>query len=89
MQRINVSDAARDFSELINRVCTQGVSIELERDNRVIARITPAGPVSPLKVGDLNAFLESLPKLGDDAAAFADDLQAIRREFATEANPWE
>jgi antitoxin (DNA-binding transcriptional repressor) of toxin-antitoxin stability system len=89
VQRINVSDAERDFSELINRVCTQGVSIELERDNKVIARITPAGPTSPLKVGDLNSFLESLPRLGNDAAVFADDLQTIRREFPTEANPWE
>ena len=87
MLRINVSEAERDFSALIHRVCTQGISIELERDNKVIARITPVGPSSPLKVRDLSKFLESLPKLGDDAAAFADDVQAVRREFPAEADP--
>jgi len=28
-------------------------------------------PAAPLTVGNLNAFLRSLPALGDDAAAFA------------------
>jgi antitoxin (DNA-binding transcriptional repressor) of toxin-antitoxin stability system len=76
-----VSEAERDLAGLIQRVSSEGVSIELERDNKVIARITPVGPSSPLKVRDLSKFLESLPKLGDDAAAFADDVQAVRREF--------
>lgn len=89
MPRINVSEAERDFSALLHKVCTHGVSIELERDNRVVARITPAGPSSPLKVRDLNQFLQSLPKLGDDAEAFADDVRAVRREFPAEANPWD
>jgi antitoxin (DNA-binding transcriptional repressor) of toxin-antitoxin stability system len=89
VQRINVSEAERDFSSLIHQVCTQGVSIELERENKVIARITPAGPSSPLQIRDLNTFLESLPKLGDDAESFAQDVQAVRRAFPAEANPWD
>jgi predicted DNA-binding antitoxin AbrB/MazE fold protein len=35
-------------------------------------------PPSPLTVGGLNAFLQSLPSLGDDAEAFAQDIRAIR-----------
>lgn len=89
MPRVNVSEAERDFSALIHKVCTQGVSIELERDNRVVARITPAGPSSPLRVRDLNEFLQSLPKLGDDDEAFADEVRAIRSEFPAEGNPWD
>ena len=89
MQRINVSEAERDFLRLIHQVCTQGVSIELELENKVVARITPAGPSSPLQVRDLNKFLESLPKLGDDAESFAEDVQAVRREFPAEAHPWD
>lgn len=89
MDRISLREAERDFSVLIDRVYTQGVSIELERDNKVIARITPAGPSSPLKVRDLNKFLESLPKLREDAEAFANDLQAVRRAFPAEVNPWD
>ena len=33
---------------------------------------------SPLTVGGLNAFLRSLPALGDDAEPFAQDIRAIR-----------
>jgi hypothetical protein len=47
----------------------------------VIARLTPAEPKSPLTVGELNAFLRSLPSLGDDADDFAQDLRAIRAEL--------
>jgi hypothetical protein len=48
---------------------------------------TPAEPRSPLTVGELNAFLRSLPSLGDDADGFAQDVRAIRAEFPAEANP--
>jgi hypothetical protein len=43
----------------------------LERDDKVIARLTPAKPRSPLTVGELNAFLRSFSSLGDDADGFA------------------
>jgi hypothetical protein len=39
-----------------------------------------------LKVGDLNAFLERLPKLGEDGEAFSEEMRAIRREFPSEAD---
>jgi antitoxin (DNA-binding transcriptional repressor) of toxin-antitoxin stability system len=89
MPRISVAEAEADFVNLVDRVYSEGVSIELERDEKVVARITPAGPGSPLKVRDLNAFLRSLPKLGDEAEAFSHDVRAIRRQFPAEANPWD
>jgi predicted DNA-binding antitoxin AbrB/MazE fold protein len=46
-------------------------------------------PSSSLTVGSLNAFLQSLPALGDDAEGFAQDIRAIRAEFPPEANPWD
>jgi len=89
MHRISVTEAERDFSKLVNRVYAEGISVELERGDKVIARLTPAGPRSPVKVHDLNAFLASLPKLEDDAEAFGADVRAIRRDFPAEANPWD
>ena len=44
---------------------------------------------APLTVGKLNAFLRSLPALGDDAEEFAKDVRAVRGEFPAEANPWD
>ncbi|MBI3464538.1 MAG: hypothetical protein HY000_16020 [Planctomycetes bacterium] len=88
MHRMTVAEAERDFSSLVERVHTEGIRVELERGNVVIACLSPAGPRSPLKVQDLNAFLEGLPRLDEDAEAFSDDVRAIRRAFPSEANPW-
>jgi len=88
MVRISVAEAERDFANLVNRVHSEGIPVELERDNEVIAHLTPAAPRSRLKVGQLNAFLQALPKLEEDADAFLDDVREIRREFPSEPSPW-
>jgi antitoxin (DNA-binding transcriptional repressor) of toxin-antitoxin stability system len=57
MPRFTVSQAERDFVNLVNRVHTEGISVELARGDQVIARLVPAGPRSALKIQDLNTFL--------------------------------
>jgi len=86
--RITIADAERDFAGLVNRVYSEGIDVELERGDKIIAHLTPAEPRSPLKVRDLNTFLSALPKLQDDADRFLNDVRAIRRELPTEADPW-
>jgi antitoxin (DNA-binding transcriptional repressor) of toxin-antitoxin stability system len=86
---MNVAEAEKNFAKLVNKVYVEGISVDLERDDKVIARLMPAEPHSPLIVGDLNAFLRNLPSLGDDAADFAHDVRAIRAEFPAEANSWD
>jgi antitoxin (DNA-binding transcriptional repressor) of toxin-antitoxin stability system len=88
MHRLTVTEAERNFSGLVNRVCSEGIGVELQRGDSVIAYLTPARPQSPLKVRDLNAFFQRLPKLEEDADAFAADLRAIRSELPAEADPW-
>jgi len=89
MPRISVSDAERDLTALVDQVVSRGVSVDLERDKRVVARISPVRVESKLKVGALGAFLRNLPHLDDDAATFRKDVQDIRREFPPEAGPWD
>lgn len=86
---MNVADAEKNFAQLVNRVHVEGISIDLERDDKIIARLTPARPKSPLTVGELDAFLRKLPSLADDADDFAEDVRAIRAEFPMEANQWD
>jgi hypothetical protein len=69
-------------------VYSEGISIDLERDNKVIARLTPAESTSELTVGRLNDFLRNLPPLGEEASRFVEDIRSIRGEFPPEANPW-
>jgi len=89
MYRISVAEAERDFSKLVNRVYSEGIRVELAREDRVIAHLTPAGPRSSLKVQDLNTFLAKLPKLNEDAQVFSDDIHAIRRAFPAEVSAWD
>ncbi len=78
MERISVNDTEHDLTKLVDRVVSLGVSVDLERDQRVVARISPVRAESRLKVRDFNAFLQGLPGLGDDAATFSKDVQDIR-----------
>ncbi|MGB9499808.1 MAG: hypothetical protein ACKVE4_08685 [Dissulfuribacterales bacterium] len=89
MERISVTQAVRQFSNLLNRVFYQGTIVELERGNRVIARISPVSPESPLKVKDLNHFFHELTSLDEDSEAFAEDLADIRKQIPMERNQWD
>ncbi len=89
MERISVTKAVRQFSDLLNRVFYQGTVVELERGNKVIARISPVTPDSPLKVKDLNRLFVELPLLGEDAKAFAKDLADIRKQVPPEQSQWD
>jgi antitoxin (DNA-binding transcriptional repressor) of toxin-antitoxin stability system len=86
---MKVAEAEKNFAKLVDKVYVEGISVDLERDDKVIARLTPAELRSPLTVGELNAFLRKFPPLGDDAGEFAQDVRAIRAEFPAEANPWD
>jgi len=88
MCRITIAEAERDFANLVNRVYSEGIQVDLQRDDKVIAHLSPAAPRSSLKVRDLNAFLLALPKLQDDADAFLNDVRTIRRDIPAETDPW-
>ena len=89
MDRISVNDAEHDLTKLVDRVVSLGVSVDLERNKRVVARISPVREASKIKVRDFRAFLENLPRLGEDATAFSKDVKDIRREFPPEASTWD
>lgn len=88
MERISVTQAVRHFSELVNRVYYHGVSVELERGNKVVARLSPVVPSGGLQAEDLGAFLGALPKLEDDAEGFARDVAEVRAALPQEREAW-
>jgi antitoxin (DNA-binding transcriptional repressor) of toxin-antitoxin stability system len=88
VERISVTQAAHQFSDLLNRVFYQGASFELERNNKVIARLLPANAPVKVQTKDLNRLFAELPDLQEDAAAFADDVEAVRNELPREQEPW-
>jgi prevent-host-death family protein len=85
---VNVTQAARRLSDLLNRVAYQGTSFELTRGGRRIARLVPAGPSKTVKVSELNALFARLPSLDDDAEAFERDIADSETAFADDRDPW-
>ena len=89
MERISATQAARQFSDLLNRVAYQGQCFEVERGNRVVARLQPVTtPVRGIPIQELNRVFAELPGLGDDAQAFAEEVEAVRRALPPETDPW-
>ena len=66
----------------------QGETFELKWSNRVIARLTPARPASPLRAEDLPRFLADQADLADDGEGFARDIAPIRSGTPPELDPW-
>jgi antitoxin (DNA-binding transcriptional repressor) of toxin-antitoxin stability system len=90
MNRISATHAARNFSDLINRVRYQGASFEIERGNEVIARIIPAAPSITLTIADLDEQWAQLPRLdSEDAGLFEASIQDIRQNATLPESLWD
>ena len=88
MKSMTVTQAARNFSDLVNRVQYQGMSVELIKSNKVVAVISPASPKSSMKIKDLADFFISLPDLGEDMAQFKKDMEAIDTMMSKGKDEW-
>lgn len=65
---------------------TQPLDLPAHADVRLTIELLPA---SPITAGKLNAFLQGLPPLGDDAEEYAQDVRTVRAEFPAEATLWD
>ena len=86
MKSITATKAARQFSDLLNRVAYRHETLEIRRGGRTVARLTPVEPTTSVKLKDLNTWLSRLPGLADDAAAFAADVESA--EPGPEDDAW-
>jgi antitoxin (DNA-binding transcriptional repressor) of toxin-antitoxin stability system len=90
IKRISATHAARNFSDLINRVRYQGASFDIERGNEVIARIVPAGAPLPLSVAELDERWAQLPRLDqEDTVLFEESLGDIRKNATLPDSLWD
>ncbi len=87
---LTVTEAARAFSDLINRVVYRGDTAILTRNGMVVARIVPESRRETSGL-DLASALELAPRLSpEDAASFADDIETARRDMNRQppSDPW-
>ncbi len=88
MKNMTVTQAARNFSDLVSRVQYQGMSVALIKSNKVVAIISPASPKSSMKVKDLADFFTALPDLGEDMAQFEKDMEDINHMMPKGKDEW-
>lgn len=89
MEQINVTRAARNLSQLLDRIAGQGASFELTRGGRRIACLVPPSPPTEMKVADLNALFARLPRLDpDDIDTFVRDIGESEGAVAPDRDPW-
>lgn len=80
---MTATDAARGFSEVLNRVAA-GEEVEVTRSGAPVAVI---GPVKARLVSAAR-FLELLADAPAPDERFADDLREIREGVGTPSEPW-
>jgi len=87
MDSLSATDAARNFSDVLNRVAYRQETLEINRGGRAVARLVPVEPTAGVRVSSLNKLLSDLPDLADDASAFADEVRAAGIAEG-ESDPW-
>ena len=91
IQTITVTDAVRNFSELLNSIRYRGERYTILKGGKPAATIGPAaGSVKERKLSDLKDIIRNLPRLEDDGDVFAKDIaQTIALQPPIgEGNPW-
>ena len=88
-QTLSVTEAARGFSDLVNRVRYRGESATLTKNGRAVARIVPVEP-PPITGAELGKRWKPGSALSPkEASDFARDIKKGRRFFKPHASPWE
>jgi antitoxin (DNA-binding transcriptional repressor) of toxin-antitoxin stability system len=77
-QKISAAKAARNFSEILNRVKYRGESFVVERNHEPICRIEPIKRRKPVTAGEFDEWWKSLRRPDEK---FADDLEEAHNMF--------
>lgn len=84
MARLTATEAARNFSDVLNRVAA-GEEIEILRNDALVAVISPPR----LRFASAERFRELLASAPPVDGAFADDLRAIRAAAGRPEDAWQ
>ena len=79
---LTVTEAARNFSDVVNKVFYRGESMDLTRGGKVVARLVPAGAVEAPTGREVLAGWKALPHLStEEAETFARELEGGRESL--------
>jgi hypothetical protein len=88
-QVVSATNLARNFSEFLNRVRYQGITLDVTRGSDVIACISPPNPARGFPIAQLDRLFASLPPLtAHEAVQFANDVTAVVGNLQPEGDAW-
>jgi prevent-host-death family protein len=91
-QTITATTLSRNFSDFLNQVRYQGVTLEITRGAEVIARVSPPekSASAGYPIDQLDRLLASAPRLSDqEADDFLNDIHAGVGVLHTESDAWD
>lgn len=78
-QTISITEAARNFSDFVNRVAYRRESFFLIRGKKTVAELRPV--VAGKRLSELAELMQGLPKLSqEEAKSFQKELSLIRHQ---------
>lgn len=83
---MSATEAARNFSEILNRVLYRGETFLVERGGEPVCEIRPTRPIR-FTGRDLEALLRSLPAVDDDYLDAVEE--SVRSQPRLPDSPWE
>lgn len=84
---LSVTDAARNFSDVVNRAYYRGETTVLLRSGQPVAKISPIGPADCTGAQLANQLGAIRHLSSQEAEAFADDIEAARLELNKRPSP--
>jgi antitoxin (DNA-binding transcriptional repressor) of toxin-antitoxin stability system len=89
VRRISVTEAARNFADIVNRAYYRNETTVLLKNGVAVAHIAPAAAIG-IPARELLARWQTTPRLGrDEAEAMARDIEAGRAALPPLRSPWD
>lgn len=88
IRRVSVTEAARNFADIVNRAYYRGETTVLIRNGMAVAHIAPAAPIG-LPAAEVRRRLKLRRRMSpENAEAFARDVEELRKSIPPLHDPW-
>lgn len=88
-QIVTATAFSRNFSNYLNQVRYQGITLDVKRGSEIIACVSPPEMRPGYPLDELDQLMSKLPRLSaEDAAALQRDIDEATRALTPPANAW-
>lgn len=89
IRRVSVTEAARNFADIVNRAYYRGETTILMRNGTAVAHIAPSAPFG-LSAAEVRRRLKLRRRMSpENADAWARDVEEARKSIPPLRDPWE